>query len=110
MRVNTAQRLGSSSGIDGMIRTRFNDFRTLAQTLTRTTAVLAIAGCASTQSPDRAATSPAVPAAPSATVSTAPDASGIDTYEGYQAAVARSGDTVASVARRIGMSAWKLGA
>ena len=93
-----------------MIRTRFNDFQTLAQTLTRAAAVLVIASCASTQSPDRAETSPAAPAAPSATVSTAPDASGIVTYDGYQAAVARSGDTVASVARRIGMSASKLGA
>ncbi len=93
-----------------MIRTRFNDFRTLGQTLTRTAAVLVIASCASTQSPDRAATSPAAPAAPSATVSTAPDATGIVTYNGYQAAVARSGDTVASVAQRIGMSASKLGA
>ncbi len=93
-----------------MIRTRFYAFRTLAQILTRTTAVLAIASCASTQSPDRAETSPAAPAAPSATVSTAPDATGIVTYDGYQAAIARSGDTVASVAQRIGMSASKLGA
>ncbi|MEE8453186.1 MAG: M23 family metallopeptidase [Limibaculum sp.] len=93
-----------------MIRTRFNDFRTLAQTLTRAAAVLVIASCASTQSPDGAATPPAAPAAPSATVSTAPDATGIVTYDGYQAAVARSGDTVASVARRIGMSASELGA
>ncbi len=90
-------------GIEGMIRTRFNDFRTL----TRTAAVLVIASCASTQSPNRAATSPA---APSATVSTAPDATDIVTYDGYQAAVARSGDTVASVAQRIGMSASELGA
>jgi murein DD-endopeptidase MepM/ murein hydrolase activator NlpD len=96
--------------IEGMIRTRFNDFRALAQTLTRTAAVLVIASCASTQSPDRAATSPAARAAPSATVSTAPDASGIVTYDGYQAALARSGDTVASVARRIGLSASQLGA
>ena len=93
-----------------MIRTRFNDFRTLARTLTRAAAVLVIASCASTQSPDGAATLPAAPAPPSATVSTAPDATGIVTYDGYQAAVARSGDTVASVARRIGMSASKLGA
>jgi len=97
-------------GIEGMIRTRFNNFRTLAQTLTRTAAVLVIASCASTQSPDRAATSPAAPTAPSATVSTAPDATGIVTYDGYQAAVARSGDTVASVAGRIGLSASELGA
>jgi LysM repeat protein len=110
MRVNTAQRLGSNSGIDDMIRTRFSDFRSLAANFAQTAAVLAIAGCASTQSPERAATSPAAPAAPSATVSTARDARGIVTYDGYQAAVARSGDTVASVAQRIGMSASKLGA
>ena len=95
-------------------RMRFSEFLTLAQTLSqtlaRTAAVLAVAGCASTQSPDRAATSPVAPAAPSATVSTTPDASGIVTYDGFQAAVARSGDTVASVAQRIGMSAAELGA
>ncbi len=93
-----------------MIRTRFNNFRTLALTLTRAAAVLVIANCASTQSPDRTATSPASPAASSATVSTSPDATGIVTYDGYQAALARSGDTVASVAQRIGMSASELGA
>ena len=79
--------------------------------------MLVIASCASTQSPDRAAveikgsdpaaTSPAAPAAPANTV---PDARGIVAYDGYQAAVARSGDTVASVARRIGLSASELGA
>jgi lipoprotein NlpD len=91
-----------------MIRTRHFGFRTLALTLT--TAVLATAGCASTQSPDRVATSPAASAAPTATTSTAPDARGIVNYDGYQAAVARSGDTVASLAQRIGMSASELGA
>ncbi len=95
-------------------RMRFSEFLTLAQTLSqtlaRTAAVLAVAGCASTQSPNQAATSPVAPAAPSATVSTTPDASGIVTYDGFQAAVARSGDTVASVAQRIGMSAAELGA
>jgi len=79
--------------------------------------MLVIASCASTQSPDRAAveikgsdpaaTSPAAPAAPANTV---PDARGIVAYDGYQAAVARSGDTVASVAQRIGLSASELGA
>lgn len=39
-----------------------------------------------------------------------PDASGIVTYDGYQAAVARSGDTVSNVADRIGLSAAELGA
>ena len=97
-----------------MIRTRFSEFRTMVRILAQTAAVLAVAGCVSTQSPDRAtveikgsdpaATSPAAPA------STVPDARGIVAYDGYQAAVARSGDTVASVARRIGLSASELGA
>ncbi len=100
-----------------MIRTRFSEFRTLVRTLVQTAAVLAVAGCVSTQSPDRAAveikgSDPAVtsPAAPAAPASTVPDARGIVTYDGYQAAVARSGDSVASVARRIGLSASELGA
>jgi murein DD-endopeptidase MepM/ murein hydrolase activator NlpD len=83
-------------------------FRNLAQTA----AVLAIAGCASTQSPDRAAVviKGSDPAAPATSASTVPDASGVVSYDGYQAAVARSGDTVASVAQRIGLSASELGA
>ncbi len=96
-----------------MNRTTLSKFRGLAQTA----AVLAIAGCVSTQPSDRAAveikgsdpatTAPAAPAAPASTV---PDANGIVTYDGYQAAVAQSGDTVASVARRVGLSASELGA
>ena len=93
--------------VDGM---RFSECRAVPQTLARAAVVLTIAGCASTQSPDRAATLPAAPAAPSATVNTTPDTNGIVIYNGYQAAVARSGDTVASVAQRIGISALELGA
>jgi len=93
---------------------RLSEFQTLAralsQTLARTAAMLAVAGCASTQSPDLAPNSPAAPAMPSMMVSTAPDATGVVTYDGYQAAVVRSGDTVASVAQRIGLSASILGA
>lgn len=40
----------------------------------------------------------------------APDANGIITYDGYQSVIARSGDTVTSIADRIGMSASELGA
>jgi murein DD-endopeptidase MepM/ murein hydrolase activator NlpD len=76
--------------------------------------VLAVAGCASTQSPDLAAVeikgSDPAAASSGALASTAPDARGIVTYDGYQAAAARPGDTVASVARRIGLSASELGA
>ncbi|MGR3715346.1 MAG: peptidoglycan DD-metalloendopeptidase family protein [Thermohalobaculum sp.] len=99
-----------------MNRTTSSKFHTLARTLVHTTALLAVAGCVSTQSPDLAAveikgsdpaaTAPAATAVPASTV---PDARGIVTYDGYQAAVARSGDTVASVAGRIGMSASELG-
>jgi murein DD-endopeptidase MepM/ murein hydrolase activator NlpD len=108
---------GTEAGIEDMNRTRFGDIRDMARILAQTTALLAAAGCASTQSPsqaeveikgsDPAATSPAAPAEPASTV---PDARGIVTYDGYEAAVARSGDTVASVAGRIGLSASELGA
>ncbi len=40
----------------------------------------------------------------------APDSTGIVTYDGYQAAVAGDGDTVASVADRVGLSGSELGA
>lgn len=93
-------------------------------TVTLTVALLAIAGCSPRQSADRASveikgSTPGVAtasapsgdlgAAPAAIGSTIPDASGIVSYDGYQAAVARSGDTVASVAERIGLSASELG-
>jgi murein DD-endopeptidase MepM/ murein hydrolase activator NlpD len=100
-----------------MNRTTSSKFQTLARTVVQATALLAIASCGSTQSPDRAAVeikgsdpAAAAPAAPAAPASTVPDARGIVIYDGYEAAVARSGDTVASVARRIGLSASELGA
>ena len=39
-----------------------------------------------------------------------PDSNGIITYDGYQSAVAREGDTVAKIADRVGLSASELGA
>lgn len=39
-----------------------------------------------------------------------PDSDGIITYDGYQSAVARDGDTVAKIAERVGLSASELGA
>lgn len=39
-----------------------------------------------------------------------PDSKGIVSYDGYQTAVARNGDTVADVAGRVGLSASELGA
>jgi lipoprotein NlpD len=100
-----------------MSRTRLNTVGALALAA----ALLAAAGCSPRQSPDRAsveirgsapATAPAATsgAAPAAILSATPDASGIVNYDGYQAAVARSGDTVASVAQRVGLSASELGA
>jgi len=60
---------------------------------------------------DPHATAPAAaPSQPTATLHSAPNARGIVAYDGYEAAVARSGDTVASVADRIGLSASELGA
>ncbi|MEM9060793.1 MAG: peptidoglycan DD-metalloendopeptidase family protein [Pseudomonadota bacterium] len=39
-----------------------------------------------------------------------PDSNGIVTYDGYQSVIARNGDTVATIADRIGLSASELGA
>ena len=105
-----------------MNRTRFSKF----QSLTQIAVMLSVAGCVSTQPPNQASveikgTDPAatasagsatVPAAPidTAPIDTTPDARGVISYDGYQAAAARSGDTVASVAQRIGLSASELGA
>jgi murein DD-endopeptidase MepM/ murein hydrolase activator NlpD len=85
-----------------------------------TAALLILAGCETSQSPDKAAveikgsspatTASAAPAPAVAPLSSAPDASGVVVYDGYEAAVARSGDTVASVADRVGLSASELGA
>ena len=85
-----------------------------------TTALIAVAGCASDQPSDRAAveikgSNPGVAAAPQTAprlpaLDAEPSKAGIVSYDGYQAAVARSGDTVSSVADRIGLSASELGA
>ncbi|HUS55745.1 MAG TPA: peptidoglycan DD-metalloendopeptidase family protein [Thermohalobaculum sp.] len=100
-----------------MKTTRFN--RTI--TVALLAALLAATGCSPRQSADRAsveirgttpgttAPSATLGAAPATTGSTIADASGIVSYDGYQAAVAQSGDTVATVAQRIGLSASELG-
>ena len=92
-----------------------------ARTLAASAILLAVAGCASSQSPDNAtveikgsdpAAPPAVSNVPPAStlpVDSTPDANGIVAYDGYEAAVAREGDTVATIAQRIGMSASELG-
>lgn len=79
------------------------------------TAALILAGCGGggggTPSVDIKGSNPKGPVprlAPGA-VPTA-NGNGIITYDGYQAAVARQGDTVSSVAARVGMSASELGA
>lgn len=82
--------------------------------------LLAVAACGGRQPADRAAVeykgtvpeagSPAA-LSPQAAAPTAPiGTGGIVRYEGYQAAVARKGDTVASIAGRIGLSASELAA
>lgn len=68
-----------------------------------------LAGCVASDldfdlRPDRISTRGAVATEPRP----APDANGLITYESYQVAVARRGDTVASVAARIGMDAEEL--
>ena len=99
-----------------MNRIRLSKFKAVTQIA----AVLSVAGCVSSQSPDQASveikgSDPAATAgsatAPvnTAPIDTTPDARGVITYDGYQAASARSGDTVASVAERIGLSASELG-
>ena len=79
-------------------------------------ALAVLAGCASSN--DRKAevvirgTDPAT-GAPTATSASAPPRSstgGVNSYDGYQTAVAQQGDTVASVAARVGISATELGA
>jgi len=77
------------------------------------TAGLALGACGGKQPSGNAeveirGTDPA--AATSGTPTVAINEKGIATYEGYQAAVAREGDTVASIAARIGLSASELGA
>ena len=67
-----------------------------------------LAGCVASDldfdlRPDRISTRSAVTAP-----RPAPDANGLITYESYQVAVARRGDTVADVASRIGMDAGEL--
>jgi murein DD-endopeptidase MepM/ murein hydrolase activator NlpD len=83
-------------------------------------ALLALAGCVGSQDASEAPVEvkgtptdgTLVAAAPQAKTQTAPriDRQGVISYDGYQAAVARDGDTVASVADRIGLSATELGA
>lgn len=75
-------------------------------------ALLAVAGCVGSQPANKAAveirgSDPA--AAQPAPSQPATDGNGIINYDSYQAAVARPGDTVATVAARIGLSASELG-
>ncbi|MEM0987609.1 MAG: M23 family metallopeptidase [Pseudomonadota bacterium] len=81
-------------------------------------ALSATALAASACTPNRPAEAPPPPpplATASGQPSTSPstptvDASGIVTYDGFQAAQARDGDTVATLAARLGLSATALGA
>jgi murein DD-endopeptidase MepM/ murein hydrolase activator NlpD len=105
-----------------MNRTNPRKFRPLATTAMTTATLLIVAGCQSTQPPEQAAveikgsdpaataTAESAPAPSAPLVDTTPSASGIVNYDGYQAAMARSGDTVSTVAQRIGLSASELGA
>lgn len=105
----------SMSGTDGFIA-RAAGLRT--SLTTSLTALLLLAACGSSQSPEQASveykgTAPGTAAAASGGQSAPTGRAGggdIVAYEGYQAAVARKGDTVASVADRIGLSASELGA
>jgi murein DD-endopeptidase MepM/ murein hydrolase activator NlpD len=74
-------------------------------------ALLALAACSSSDSDWDLRTNDGSTAAAVATVSSAkptPDANGVISYSGYQVVVARQGDTVATVATRIGLSPEQL--
>jgi len=85
-------------------------------------AAIALAGCAERPEPAPvvfrgttpaarpAAPQPAPVVAPAAPAASAPDAQGVVDYGGYSAIVARPGDTVASMAGRVGLSASALAA
>lgn len=94
----------------------------MAMKITRARTALAVSlalaagtlgGCATeatgpSATPEPAATAPAVtePAAADATA----DATGVIQYDGYKAAVVREGDTVTTVAERVGVPAASLAA
>ena len=70
-------------------------------------AALGLAACGGFQNPlagDDAASAPAAPAVPNL----APDPRGVITYATYQVAVARDGDTIATVASRVGTTTEEL--
>jgi murein DD-endopeptidase MepM/ murein hydrolase activator NlpD len=71
------------------------------------TAALALSGCGGFQNPlasDPAPIAPSAPAIPNAQ----PDSRGVITYATYQVAVAESGDTIATVASRVGTTTAEL--
>jgi len=86
---------------------------TVNRTAITAAALLLLAGCAGEQPSSRASveirgTSPSATA--SATTARRSGKGGVVAYDGYEAAVAHDGDTVSSVADRIGLSASELGA
>lgn len=101
-----------------MSRMRFSSG--VSRSVVTGTLLLAVAACAGRQDADRAevaykgtdpqAGSPAAVSPEAAAPATAPGSRGIVSYQGYQAAVARRGDTVASIADRLGLSATELAA
>lgn len=97
----------------------------MTKTFMMTTAVLALTGAMAACTPNKPAGSAKVdirgtnpnaaleqtgPNTLNNSVIAGADSNGIVTYDGYQTARARSGDTVGSVAERVGLSATQLGA
>lgn len=69
---------------------------------------LLVAGCGGVQNPFGGGEAPPPEPAPVAVDNLAPDSRGVITYATYQVAVAREGDTIESVAARLGTSAAAL--
>ncbi len=72
-------------------------------------AALAVSGCNNIQW-DLRTNASSTADAPAAAARPTPDANGVISYPGYQVAVARQGDTVATVAKRLGIDARQLAA
>jgi murein DD-endopeptidase MepM/ murein hydrolase activator NlpD len=70
--------------------------------------VVVLAGCGGLQNPFAGEESPDAAAASPTVANAQPDSRGVITYATYQVAVARDGDTLASVASRVGTSTAEL--
>ena len=98
-------------------RTKFTGLRIGNRTalLGATASALLLTACGGSSSGARPevvinGTNPVVPGSAARPAAAVPDANGVVVRDGYEAVIARSGDTVQSVADRLGLSATELGA